>query len=218
MYSLHHAVSYDNASSLNSVKKVAGAADVAIVFASAHSGEGADRKNLLLQPVGAKDEGNFGDHSAGGGWELAMEDVIETVASTKTPVVVVLAVPGPIRTDWRTKVDAILCSFLPGEQYGNAIADLIFGKVAPQAKLPVTFPLTEDDQGMSVLQYPGVPSEAFEGHLHVEYSEKQINGYRWYDKYGVQPAFAFGHGLTCELITKMRHQLACGKSFWSKLV
>ena len=89
--------------------------------------------------------------------------------------------------------------FLPGEQYGNAIADLIFGKVAPQAKLPVTFPLTEDDQGMSVLQYPGVPSKVFEGHLHVEYSEKQISGYRWYDKFGVSPAFPFGHGLTCEL-------------------
>ena len=161
------------------MKATASSADVAIVFASAHSGEGADRKNLLLQPVGAKDEGNFGDHSAGGGWELAMECVIEAAASTSTPVVVVIAVPGPIRTDWSSKVDAILCSFLPGEQYGNAIADLIFGKIAPQAKLPVTFPLTEDDQGMSVLQYPGVPSKTFAGHLHVEYSEKQINGYRW---------------------------------------
>ena len=49
----------------------------------------------------------------------------------------------------------------------------------PQAKLPVTFPLTEDDQGMSVLQYPGIPSLEFPGHLHVEYSEGQINGYRW---------------------------------------
>jgi hypothetical protein len=32
---------------------------------------------------------------------------------------------------------------------------------------------------MSILQYPGVPSPLFEGHLHVEYSEQQINGYRW---------------------------------------
>jgi len=140
--------------------------------------------------AGAKDEGNFGDHGAGA-WELSMESVIKAVASGSSDttykakakakaVIVVMAVPGPILTaSWAGEVDAILCPFLPGEQYGNAITDLIFGDIAPQAKLPVTFPVTEDDQGMSILQYPGVPSPLFEGHLHVEYSEQQINGYRW---------------------------------------
>jgi beta-glucosidase len=41
---------------------------------------------------------------------------------------------------WRDDAAAILVAFLPGEQFGNAIADLIYGDAVPQAKLPVTFP------------------------------------------------------------------------------
>ena len=98
--------------------------------------------------AGAKDEGNFGNHGAGA-WELSMESVIKAVASggggdgdkthkkkAAAAVIVVMAVPGPILTaSWAGEVDAILCPFLPGEQYGNAITDLIFGDIAPQAKV-----------------------------------------------------------------------------------
>jgi hypothetical protein len=78
-----------------------------------------------------------------------MESVIKAVASggggdgdkthkkkAAAAVIVVMAVPGPILTaSWAGEVDAILCPFLPGEQYGNAITDLIFGDIAPQAKV-----------------------------------------------------------------------------------
>jgi hypothetical protein len=78
-----------------------------------------------------------------------MESVIKAVASggggdgvkthnKKAAAAVrgVMAVPGPILTaSWAGEVDAILCPFLPGEQYGNAITDLIFGDIAPQAKV-----------------------------------------------------------------------------------
>lgn len=81
-----------------------------------------------------------------------MESVIKAVASggggdgdkthkkkAAAAVIVVMAVPGPILTaSWAGEVDAILCPFLPGEQYGNAIADLIFGDIAPQAKVRKT--------------------------------------------------------------------------------
>lgn len=107
-----------------------------------------------------------------------------------------MTVPGPILTGWRDKVMAILCAFIPGEQYGNAITDLLFGDVIPQAKLPVTMPLAENDQGMTTQQFPGIPSKDFPGHNEVSYSEGQIVGYRWYDKYKVAPAFPFGFGLT----------------------
>jgi beta-glucosidase len=156
------------------------------------------------------------------------------VSSKNNHTIVVAVAPGPIRTDgncpasitssgagckpWRESVNSILLPFLPGEQYGNAIADLIFGDVVPQAKLPVTLPLHENDQGFSILQWPGVPSKEFAGHLEVQYSEKQIHGYRWYDttactqctmhhtlhshticrydQHNVAPAFPFGFGLT----------------------
>eukprot|EP00935_MAST-01C_sp_MAST-1C-sp1_P000813 g813.t1 len=162
--------------------KAAGKADIAIVFASAHSGEGHDRADLYL---------------SGQTQPVPMEEIITFVSRKNNHTIVVAVAPGPIRTDpWRTQVNSILLPFLPGEQYGNAIADLIFGEVVPQAKLPVTLPLGDDDQGFSVLQWPGVPSQEFEGHLECHYSEKQITGYRWYDQKNVTPAFPFGFGLT----------------------
>lgn len=66
----------------------------------------------------------------------------------------------------------------------------------PQAKLPLSFPIANDDQGMTLKQWPGVPSSKFPGSLVSNYSEGQIVGYRWYDKNGVAPAFPFGFGLS----------------------
>mmetsp|Transcript_46634 Transcript_46634/g.129611 ORF Transcript_46634/g.129611 Transcript_46634/m.129611 type:complete len:592 (-) Transcript_46634:489-2264(-) len=160
----------------------AAAADVAFVFVSAKSGEGHDRASLSLSSVA--------------GCSVPQEDLIESVAAKQPRTAVVMAVPGPILTGWRDKVAAILCAFLPGEQYGNAVTDLIVGDVVPQAKLPVSLPLTGNDQGMSTHQWPGVASKEFLGHKEVLYSEGQISGYRWYDKHEVAPAYPFGFGLT----------------------
>jgi beta-glucosidase len=160
----------------------AAAADVAIVFVSATSGEGHDRVNLSLSAVA--------------GCAYTQEELIEAVAAKQSSVAVVMAVPGPVLTGWRDRVAAILCAFLPGEQYGNAVVDLLTGDAAPQARLPVTMPLTPNDQAMSEHQWPGVPSAEFPGHKEVRYVEGQIVGYRWYDKHAVAPAFAFGFGLT----------------------
>ena len=119
----------------------AAAADVAIVFGSAHSHEGADRDNLLFEAptvAGAP----------------ALEEIITAVGKAQPKTVVVAAVPGQILTDWRSSVAAILVPFLPGEQYGNAIADIIFGDVIPQAKLPLSFPKVENEQKMTTSQWP----------------------------------------------------------------
>jgi beta-glucosidase len=171
---------------------------VAIVFGHAESGEGHDRANLILA-------GNI-------------DAIIPAVAKAQKSTVVSLAVPGSIRTDWRDSVPAILACILPGEQAGPALADVLFGDTPPQAKLPVTFPIGENDQNMSVEQcagahfwiewlgdlwargggrfgrYPGVPAGGFA--RQSNYTEGFIVGYRWYDKHGVAPAFPFGHGLT----------------------
>ena len=172
--------------------QAAAAADIAIVFASAHSGEGHDRKDLFLsgQPV------NAAPHPQCPKGLTSMEDLISAVGKVNNKTIVVAVAPGPIRTDWRDQVNSIVCPFLPGEQFGNAIADILVGNVVPSAKLPVTFPLGDDDQGFSVVQYPGVPSTEFAPHLEARYSEGQIVSYRWYDKHNVAPAFPFGFGLT----------------------
>ena len=68
---------------------------------------------------------------------------------------------------------------------------MLFGAVNPSGRLPVTFPNKENEQGMTPEQYPGVKTAEFD--LQATYTEGQMSGYRWYDKHGVEPAFAFGH-------------------------
>ena len=167
-------VTYNDGSDAGAAAAAAKAADVAIVFGYATSGEGSDRKDLSL--------------------EDNIDALVPAVAAANPRTAVVMSVPGPILTPWRDAVPAILTNFLPGELVGDALADVLFGDVAPQAKLPVTFPNTENEQGFTEVQYPGVKAGGFE--RQANYSEGQIVGYRWYDKRGVAPAFAFGHGLT----------------------
>jgi beta-glucosidase len=181
MQALGVAVTYDSGATIEGAVRAASAADVAIVFGSAHSGEGHDRTDLL-----------FSNRTGA----ALLERVIAAVANAQKKTVVVAAVPGQILTDWRDSVPAILTAFLPGEQYGNAIADILFGVVPPQAKLPLTFPNKDNEQGMTPAQWPGLPSTEFPGNFDAHYTEGLIVGYRWYDKHKVKPAFGFGHGLT----------------------
>jgi hypothetical protein len=150
-------------------------------------------------------------HSPSHGGGAAIEDVIKAVGAVNKKTIVVAAVPGQILTDWREDVAAILCAFLPGEQFGNAIADLIYGDAVPQAKLPVTFPKIANEQKMTPEQYPGV--KAGEYSYQANYSEGQINGYRWYDKHPeVKPAYPFGHGLVSLL------SFACARTHQVEIV
>ena len=165
---------YVNGSDIDAATSAAASADVAIIFGSAHSGEGKDRTNLLFHQ----------DHPL---LNITTEEIILAVAKVQVDTIVVAVAPGQILTNWRTHVSAILCVFLPGEQFGPALVDIIFGTVVPQAKLPVTFPTKENEQKMTMEQWPGVPSTQFKGHKRVIYSEGQINGYRWYDKHSVVP-------------------------------
>ena len=146
-----------------------------------------------------------------------LETVIEAVARAQKKTVVVAAVPGQILTDWREEVAAILIPFLPGEQYGNAIADIILGLVTPQAKLPLSFPNKDNEQGMTEAQWPGLPSKEFPGHNDAHYTEGQIVGYRFYDKHNIKPAFAFGHGLsygTAKYLLRARNVFHLNPSFY----
>jgi beta-glucosidase len=92
---------------------------------------------------------------------------------------------------WLDKVDAVLETWYPGQQYGTALASLLYGDVNPSGKLPLTFPA--DDQqgpwGAGSLQYPGDGTNVF-------YSEGLLVGYRWYDAQHAAPLFPFGHGLS----------------------
>lgn len=108
-------------------------------------------------------------------------------------VVVVLNIAGPIEiASWQDKVDAILLAWLPGQEGGNAIADILLGKVNPSGKLVTTFPMDYKDVPSSS-NFPGnrriLPTE-------VVYEEDIYVGYRYYDTFSVDIAYEFGYGLS----------------------
>jgi beta-glucosidase len=79
-------------------------------------------------------------------------------------------------------------AFYPGQEGGNALADILFGDVNPSGRLPLTFPKKWEDTPVAKT-YPGVKAFA-------DYSEGIFMGYRHYDTYDMEPLFPFGHGLS----------------------
>jgi beta-glucosidase len=84
-----------------------------------------------------------------------------------------------------------LQSWYPGQEAGNALADILFGEVSPSGKLPVTFDRTLDESAVGHSYYADPPPSK-----KVKYPEGVFVGYRHYDKAGSKPAFPFGYGLS----------------------
>jgi beta-glucosidase len=118
------------------------------------------------------------------------------------------------------KGPAILEVWFPGQEDGNIVADVLFGRVNPAGKLPVTFPVAGKGflDKITTGQFPGEISA--DGKVQtVTYSERLAMGYRWYDanvggncaeKAGKNPcvAFPFGHGLSYTSFTVGKPRLA----------
>lgn len=109
----------------------------------------------------------------------------EAVNNGKKVVVVMQSGSAMILGDWRNNVHAIVQMWLGGESAGGAIADVLCGKVNPSGRLSETFPT----KLRSDLEYPGNENT-------VEYSEKLLVGYRYYDLHPEEIAYPFGHGLS----------------------
>ena len=69
--------------------------------------------------------------------------------------VVIAVTPGAILTPWRESVAAIILAFMPGQQFGHAIVDVLLGRTAPAGRLPVTFPAQENQVGFTNLTWGG---------------------------------------------------------------
>jgi beta-glucosidase len=89
---------------------------------------------------------------------------------------------------WINEVNSLLEAYYPGEEGGNAIANVLFGKVNPSGKLPETFPVKVSDNP-AFGNYPGANNV-------VNYAEGIYVGYRHYDTRNIEPLFPFGHGLS----------------------
>ncbi len=112
---------------------------------------------------------------------------IDALCASGKKVVLVLFGGSPVELPFCDKVSAILNMYLPGQNGGTAVYELLFGEKNPSGKLAETWPL----------QYGDVPShETFGKGVNEIYSEGCEIGYRYYNKHGIPVRFPFGYGLS----------------------
>jgi beta-glucosidase len=112
------------------------------------------------------------------------DELVRAVAAVNQRTVVVVNAGAPVLLPWADEVAAVLLAWFPGQEFGNALADVLLGEAEPGGRLPTTWPLSED----------GLPSVTpVDGKL--TYDEGVFVGYRAYDRDQRTPRFPFGHGL-----------------------
>jgi beta-glucosidase len=115
-------------------------------------------------------------------------ELVEKVAAANPNTIVVLNTGSPISMLWLDKVAAVVEAWFPGQECGNAIADVLFGDVNPSGRLSQTWPVRLEDNP-AYINYPGENGR-------VVYGEGLFVGYRYYEKKKIEPLFPFGHGLS----------------------
>ena len=152
-------------------------ADVTILFAGLNHKNGMDAEG--------EDRNSF---------ELPLEQIelIKKTVGQNPNTIVVLINGSPIpMNDWIDGVPAVIEAWYGGMEAGKAIANVLFGKVNPSGKLPLTFPkkLSDSPAHKSERTFPGVEEKVF-------YDEGIYVGYRYFDKEQIEPLFPFGYGLS----------------------
>jgi beta-glucosidase len=146
---------------------LAAARDVAVVVVGTTAeveSEGFDRTTLALP--GRQDE------------------LVRQVIAANPRTVAVVNSGAPVLLPWTQEAAAVLLSWFGGQEYGDALADVLLGDVEPGGRLPITWPASEE----------GLPStQPADGVL--TYHEGLFIGYRAYDRDGREPLFPFGHGI-----------------------
>jgi len=143
--------------------------DVTIVCVGVREHEGGDREKLTLP--------------------IEQVKLIKNIASVNKNIIVVInGGAAVLMNDWLDKVPGLIAAWYPGQEGGNALADIILGEVNPLGKLPTTFIKKWEDSPA----YGNYPEK--EGEVH--YEEGIFVGYRHFDKRNIEPLFPFGYGLS----------------------
>jgi len=119
---------------------------------------------------------------------VSQDLLIERLVETGKPIVVILHNGSPVEMPWMNKVDGILEAYLSGEGVGEAVMDILYGRVNPSGHLAETIPLRLEDTP-AFINFPGSEHKVY-------YGERIYIGYRYYDKKKMNVAFPFGHGLS----------------------
>jgi len=153
--------------------KLAGESEVAIIFAGLSNrieGGTNDKEDLKLP-------GN-------------QDKLISEVAKVNKNTIIVLINGTPVEMPWINEVAAVVEAFYPGQEGGDAIANILSGKVNPSGKLPDTFGEKMEDY-LSMKYYPGDLETGI-----TNYGEELKVGYRQFDEDNIKPLFPFGFGLS----------------------
>ncbi|KAB5542385.1 glycosyl hydrolase family 3 N terminal domain-containing protein [Coniochaeta sp. 2T2.1] len=158
-------------------------AQVAVVFGNADAGE-----NFITIA------GNAGDRNNLTLW-LGAEELMRAVAAVNNNTILVLHTVGPVIIEWARQhpnVTAILWAGLPGQESGNGLVDVLYGRVNPQGRTPFTWGKREADWGPMQVDYtvpnPKMPSQVFEEGVFVDY--------RYFQRQGIEPSYEFGFGMS----------------------
>ncbi len=147
--------------------------DIAIVFAGSnrdYETEASDRRSLKL-PFG-------------------QEELINKVRKANPNTIVVMIAGAPFDIEAiKNKTSALVWSWFNGSEGGNALADVLLGKVNPSGKLPWTMP-------KNIMDSPAHATHSFPGDETVTYKEGILVGYRWFDTKKIEPLYPFGYGLS----------------------
>lgn len=156
------------AEAINKAKNFDGTIVCFIGLTDNYESEGYDRNHLALP--------------------AAHDKLVSALKGLGKDVVFVLSGGSPVLMPWLKNTSTLLNAYLPGEAGGDAIYNVIFGKVNPSGKLAETYPLAENDS-LASKYFPMGP-------INVEYRESIYVGYRYYDAAKKEVAFPFGYGLS----------------------
>jgi beta-glucosidase len=179
--------------------KIAEKADMALITIGRNAGEGADRTDTE------------GDFQLTGTEKTMIKNVTEAFHAKGKKAVVVLNVAGVVEVaSWRNMPDAIMVAWLPGQEGGNSVVDVLSGKVNPSGKLAATFPLKYSDCP-SAKNFPGVAEKSskkddapdLSGFSFMKrvpwemvYEDDIYVGYRYFNTFEVPVAYEFGYGMS----------------------
>ena len=182
---------------LDEAVKAARGADLVLFFAGDNrevETEGSDRKSITL-PSG-------------------QDELAEALAKANKKLITVIVSGGPVDVSTVSKVSgALVASWFNGSMGGQALAEVLTGKISPSGKLPMTWPRKlEDVPAYATGTYPQNVENNNQGDIFVDltrnrnndrrqqlianYAEEDLVGYRWYDRKKVAVAYPFGHGLS----------------------
>jgi beta-glucosidase len=182
------------------MKEIAAQSDVAILTIGRNSGEGGDRKekdDFLLSQTETDN----------------LKLICEIFHAENKKVIVVMNIGGVIETaSWKALPDAILLAWQGGQEGGNAVTDILTGRITPSGKLPMTFPVNLNDHAsnanfpldgepfdlMKMLLKDGEKpeEEKIRNKDYTRYEEGIYVGYRHFDKAGLEVSYPFGYGLS----------------------